>query len=102
MQFGRIEGAINIDTPEEFITAAYYSPVEISASARAAINRELPQGREGALRLGAMWLKKSAELPQNAGAYQRALSMIMQRSGVSAQEIRDYYVRTMTDKEAQE
>lgn len=54
------------------------------------------------MRLGAMWLKKSAELPQNAGAYQRALSMIMQRSGVSAQEIRDYYVRTMTDKEAQE
>jgi hypothetical protein len=96
--FGSVEGTNGfVDTPEEFITAAYYSPVEVSAGARAAINRELPQGREGALRLGAMWLKKGAELPHNAAAYQRALGMIMQRSGVSAQEIRDYYVRTMTE-----
>ncbi len=97
VEFGPIENNPSIDTPEEFITAAFYSPIEVSASARAAINRELPQGREGALRLGAMWLKKSAEMPQNAGAYQRALSMIMQRSGVSEREIREYYVRIMTD-----
>jgi hypothetical protein len=43
-----------------------------------------------------MWLKKSAEMPHNAAAYQRALSMIMQHSGVSESEIREYYVSAIT------
>lgn len=91
LTIGKIEGAINIDTPEEFITAAYYSPIQISSKAQTAINRELPQNKEGALRLGSMWMRKIAENPENKANYYKAIDIICQKSNVTRAEINSHY-----------
>jgi len=91
-----IEGNKNlIDTPEEFITAAYYSPIQISSKAQTAIDKELPKGKEGAFRLASMWLRKSAENPANKAGYMNALNIIMTRSNISIDEITDYYAKSI-------
>ncbi len=90
--FGSIEKTASfLDTAEEFITAAYYSPIQVPASARAAIDRELPRGKEGALRLGSMWLRKTAEHPENKAGYRKALDLIASKSSVTMNEINTYY-----------
>jgi len=92
---GSIEGNANIDTPEEFITAAYYSPIQISSKAQTAIDKELPKGKEGAFRLASMWLRKSAENPANKPGYMNALNIIMTRSNISIDEITNYYAKSI-------
>lgn len=91
IKFGKIEGVKCIDTPEEFITAAYYSQIEVPKSARTKIEKELPRSKEGALRLASMWMKKAAIFPENAAAYSKAIEIIKQKSNVTDTEIRAYY-----------
>ncbi|MCB1174742.1 MAG: hypothetical protein KDK39_14325 [Leptospiraceae bacterium] len=88
----------SIDSQEEFITAVYYSPIQISPAAQSAIDRELPKGKEGALKLGAMWLKKSVDenTDSTSGKYTKALAIIQEKSGVSQSEILSYYRRSIT------
>ncbi len=93
--FGAIEGKANIDSAEEFISAAYYSSIQISTRAQSAIKKELPQGKEGALRLASMWLRKRAEHPENRSGYMSALNIIMNRSRISMNEITDYYAASI-------
>jgi len=70
-----------IDTPEEFLTAVYFSPIEITdISAQRIIEEELPQDKEGVLRLCGMWLKKVAEYPENSKNYWDAIELIKQKA----------------------
>lgn len=90
-QFGAIEKDACIDTAEEFVTAAYYSPISISPKAQAAIDKELPKDSEGAKRLGAMWMRKIAEYPENSANYNKAIDLICSKSNVTRTEITAYY-----------
>ncbi len=61
IEFGAIEEGASIDTPEEFITATYFSPIEVQcAQARLQIEQVLPQNNkiEAGIKLGAMWYQK--------------------------------------------
>ena len=61
MEYGEIEKSITIDTPEEFITATYFSPIEVQCvQARLQIEQVLPQNNkiEAGIKLGAMWYQK--------------------------------------------
>ncbi len=89
--FGKIEKNASIDTPEEFITAAYYSPIQISKSAQSKIEKELPHSKDGALSLASMWMKKAAIYPENASSYRKVIELIKQKSNVSDAEISQFY-----------
>lgn len=96
---GEIEGNRSIiDTPEEFITAAYYTPVQITNVAKAKIEKELPHTKQGALELASMWMKKWAISPENGASYQKAIDIIKQKSNITDAEIREYYA-TAVEKE---
>ena len=98
VEYGKIEEEASVDTQEEFLTAAYYSPIKIEYKAQAAIDKELPKGREGALRLGAMWLIKLAEKPENGLQYKKAIDMICAQSNVTRAEIDKYYAEAIRKK----
>ena len=98
VKYGSIEEDDFIDTTEEFLTATYYSPIKITPKAQAAIDKELPKGREGALRLGAMWLIKLAEEPENDLQYKKAIDMICAQSNVTRAEIDKYYAEAIRKK----
>jgi len=89
MTYGAIEETGAIDTAEEFITAVYYSPIELSASAKKSILAELPEGKTGALRLAAMWLKKRAE--EDGTGYIKAIEIIKEKSGITESEINTFF-----------
>jgi hypothetical protein len=95
-EFGTIEGNATLDTPEEFITAAYFSPVQIQitdASIAAAIEKELPHTDQkiSGDKLAAMWLKKRAEHTENVDSYRKAVDLIKAKTGVTDEEITTYY-----------
>lgn len=96
--YGKIEEGASIDTAEEFLTAAYYSPIKIEYKAQAVIDKELPKGKEGALKLTTMWLKKCAEEDACDGA-QKAIDIIKTKSGLNDTDIRNYFVAAI-EKEA--
>lgn len=98
MKYGALEKTVTIDTPAEFLTAAYYSPIKISYKAQTAINSELPKGKTGAMRLASMWLTKMAENPEKAAKYKKALDIIMKKSGVNKYQIAKYYAKSMERK----
>lgn len=101
--FGAFEGSTAIDTPEEFLTAAYFSPVQIvitDASAAAAVETVLPHAdpRTAGLKLGAMWYKKIVELqfcdPTNTAQlanYELAINTISTRTGVSRADMVEFF-----------
>lgn len=100
--FKALDGASGfIDTPEEFITAAYFSPVQIvDASALAAVEAVLPHSdpRTAGLKLGAMWYKKIVEMqfcdPTNTAQlanYELAIRTISERTGVSRADMVTFF-----------
>jgi hypothetical protein len=102
---GSIEGDEIIDTPEEFVTAAWLSPVKIEVkdpNAMAVINKELPPGKEGALKLCSMWMEKRAvmriSLPEDSSKkekmakYDAIINTLMQRQGITENELKAYYL----------
>jgi len=92
-----IEGQeFNIDSAIEFFTAARYGGVRVTPSSRRVVDRELPRGREGDLKLGAAWLEKLQRRDTSQESCNRALAFISGRSGVGVSEIRDYYRREVT------
>ena len=98
-----IEGDADlIDTPEEFVTALYYSPIEIKdISIRKALQKELPQGKEGALRLCAMWLEKAVatrfgnqtneEKKKLIDNYDLIIKTLIKKQKLSQTEVDKYY-----------
>ena len=58
---GNIEKSSALDTAEEFLTAAYFTPVDIKPSAKARIEKHLPKTKEGVLKLCNLWKLKMAE-----------------------------------------
>lgn len=100
-QFKAFDGASGfIDTPEEFITAAYFSPVQIQitdASAAAAIEAELPHTDQtlAGKKLAAMWLKKRAERTESAESYLKAIEMIKAKTCITDAEITAYYTEAI-------
>jgi len=87
--YGKIEEGASIDTAEEFITAVYYSPIELSASAKKSILAELPEDKTGALRVAAMWMKKRAE--EFDSGYIKAIEIIKEKSGITESEINTFF-----------
>jgi len=86
-----------IDTQEEFLTAAYYCPVEIvDATAKIEIEKELPHTKQGAIKLVAMWLKKRAENLDNSANYLKIIDMIKEKSGLTYEDAKAYYDRAIT------
>ena len=105
VEYGKIEEGASVDTQEEFLTAAYYSPIKIEYKAQAAIDKELPKGREGALKLAVMWLKKYAEYSNQENSntrYDSALKgveAVKKNSNLTDAEIRQYFTAYI-EKEA--
>ena len=93
-KYGAIEGEPLIDTAEEFITASYYSTIKVDAKAQAAIDKELPKGKAGALRLGAMWYLKYL----GSDGCKTAIKLIMEESNVTRGEIISYYEAALKNK----
>jgi len=94
-----IEGnKTTIDTQEEFLTAAYYNIKILPGEAQKVISAELPAGKEGALRLSAMWLTKLAENPENGLQYNKAIDLIIEKSSIDRESISNYYARSMQKK----
>jgi hypothetical protein len=104
IEYGSIEDKSNIDTPEEFITAVYYSPIKIDQKAQAAIDRELPKGKTGALRLAAMWYFKIAEYPENREKYMSAINLVLKMAkekhqvSVTLSDARKFYEEAIKEK----
>ncbi len=95
----QIEGKKDLlDTPEEFITAAYYSDLDVINEVKDVIRKELPPGKIGALRLGSMWLRKCAEERGNCEKYGVAIDIIKERSEISEQAIHDYFSKAMENE----
>jgi hypothetical protein len=87
-----------IDTPEEFITASFYNDIPVVKEARDIIQKELPQGKTGALRLASLWLKKNAEDENNYRKYRTAINIIKKKSDLSNREIKNYYDRAIENE----
>ncbi|MFW5808015.1 MAG: hypothetical protein ACOC2H_08915 [Spirochaetota bacterium] len=86
---GLIEKTPVVDTAEEFITAAFFSQiVPENPDSRDMLTGELPPGRTGSLMVGAMWLKKGANMRKE---YDRALTYIVRHSTASKEQITEYY-----------
>ena len=86
--YASLEGDKNIiDTPAEFLTAVYYSPIKITPAAQAIVNKELPQGQEGALRLCDMWLRKKAEGNMSCSSCDNAVRLIMTKAELNKDQV---------------
>ena len=106
MDYGEIEKKANIDTPEEFLTATYFSPIKIDRTKETQINMILPRNKEGALKLCAMWLKKRAENLSKVYSgktdekdystnYLQVVSKIMDKANISKSEVADYFAKAI-------
>ncbi len=87
-----------IDTKAEFLTAAYDNINILPRKAQRIINRELPKGKTGAMRLASLWLQKKAENPEKAARYNKALNIIMKKTGVNKYQISRFYAKSMKRK----
>lgn len=97
-QIGALEGDYTLDTSEEFLTAAYYSLDRLPEAVRRGLLAGFPAGREGGLRLCAMWLFKIAERPSVADGCRKAVRTIMDKSTLSANDVTDYYEAAIRNK----
>jgi hypothetical protein len=101
---GSIEKGGSIDTKEEFITAAYFTPVDIKPSAKARIEQHLPKTRAGVLKLCNMWKLKMAELPGHRAKYAAAIRLVRKLASekmgidVSSDAVDRYWVRAVDNK----
>ena len=95
----QIEGMKSlVGMPEESIMASYYSQQQVAIEVRSIIEKELPRGKTGALRLAAMWRKRMAEDRPGSGRYIVALAIIKEKSGLSNREIDAYYIHAMENE----
>jgi hypothetical protein len=104
-KFGVIEKDSSIvDTKEEFITAAYFTPVDIKPSAKARIEQHLPKTRDGVLKLCNMWKLKMAEGPGLRHKYAAAIRLVRKLASekmginVSQQAVDNHYARSVENK----
>lgn len=94
-----IEGIKDLlDTQEEFITASFYYKMPVISEVSEIIEKELPQGKTGALRLASLWLKKSAEDRDNYGKYKIAINIIKNKSKLSDGEIKNYFNKAIENE----
>ena len=95
----QIEGMKELlDTSEEFITASYYSQVSVIKEMREIMQKELPPGKIGGLRLASMWLKKSAEDRDYHGKYTVVINIIKKKSELSDKNIRNYFNKAIENE----
>jgi hypothetical protein len=87
-----------LDTPEEFITASFYYNPPVMIEVREIIERELPRGKIGGLRLASLWLKKSAEDRDNSPKFAVAINIIRKKSGLTDAAIHEYFIRAMENE----
>jgi len=105
IQVGKIEDSSLLDTPEEFLTATYFSPIKITnVSAKKKIASEMPHNKEGVLKLTAMWLRKGIEKKANIKAYTNAINLIKTKAkkkysiNVTNREIYAFYNNAIEKK----
>jgi len=106
MDYGEIEKKANIDTPEEFLTATYFSPIKIDRTKETQINMILPRNKEGALKLCAMWLKKRAEnlidihdkkpeVKDYTQNYSEVIEKIIRKTGISNSDVNIFFAKAI-------
>ena len=101
---GSVEKDSAIDTKEEFLTAAYFTPVDVKPSAKARIEQHLPKNKEGVLKLCNMWKLKMAELPGHRDKYATAIRLVRKLASekmginVSHNEVEAHYARSIENK----
>jgi hypothetical protein len=84
-----------LDTPEEFITAAYLSDRKVIDEVQGIMQSELPKGKIGGVRLICLWLKKHAELPDSTDDYRQAVNLIKNKEQLFDAEIKDYFAQAI-------
>ncbi|MCP4131275.1 MAG: hypothetical protein GY754_09865 [bacterium] len=93
-KIGTTESKPAIDTGEEFLTAAFYSDITIEDERKEkTVMIEMASGKEGALKLGSMWLRKRID---TASYYDSAIKFICEKSEVTEAEIMAYYREAMS------
>jgi len=101
---GVIENDTIIDSSEEFVTAAFFSQVKIPKNSQSIVDKEFPKNELGAKRLCALWLKKTAEYPENRTKYMNAIAIVKEKAKeqygaeISDESIREYYAEAMRKK----
>jgi hypothetical protein len=110
--YGSIEGVERLlDTPEEFITAIWFYPIEIKdAKYLAQVNQELPPGKPGALKLCAMWMEKRAVMQsylldndskkEQIARYDLIIKTLMKKGQINEVELKAYYTAAITNSMA--
>jgi len=98
-----------VDTPEEFLTANYLSPVKIEIkdiNALKVINQELPEGAEGAIKLACLWKKRVAEVKfnlsipedkkkQQLANYELIQKTLREKAGVTIAQVDKYFAEAI-------
>jgi len=92
------------DSSEELITQAWICPVKIPINSQSIVDKEFPKNELGAKRLCALWLKKTAEYPENRTKYMNATAIVKDKAKeqygaeISDESIREYYAEAMRKK----
>jgi hypothetical protein len=84
-----------LDTPEEFITAAYLSDRKVIDEVQGIMQSELPKGKIGGLRLICLWLKKHAEFLDSIADYQNVVNLIKNKELLLDAGIKDYFAQAI-------
>ena len=93
-----------IDTKEEFLTAAYFTPVDVKPSAKARIEQHLPKNKAGVLKLCNLWKLRMAEAPYGRDKYAAAIRLVRKLASekmginVSHDEVEAHYARSIDNK----
>ena len=94
VKFGFVEGnERSIDKAEEWITAVYFHPLE--AKDIITVEAELPQTKEGAMRLCDMWFRKAAINPDNKENYDQIIEYICEETGIELEDAKIHYAKAV-------
>jgi len=90
-----------IDTENEFLTMLFNNRNEtltMSPKAADVINKEIPTGKTGFLRISSMWLLGFAEKPTSKANNYKVLTFLSKYSGASIKEMEQYYAKAVKIK----
>ena len=92
----RVEGSPRkIDSPEEFITAAFFTAVPLPKKTMSVLQRELPYSDVGALRLYSLWKRKMAVAPKSSRKYKVIIEKISALFKLSSRDVDRFYSQAL-------
>jgi hypothetical protein len=95
--YGINEAKIVLNTPEEFISAAYFFPIIIQRLNQKQSELELPHNKDGQLRLLSLWVNKRQNNP-GVKAYVDSVTLLNCQFNFKESEIMDYYSNIIKNK----